>query len=68
MHLLLDGLVRGGEHGTHSPLCLTDGSATEFQAEVLTELLLYLADALVKLATLQCNIAKQMAQRQMKCT
>ena len=51
MHLLFDGLVRRGQHGTDSPLRLADGAATEAQAEVLFKLLLYLANALVKQTT-----------------
>lgn len=59
LHLLFDGLVGRGEHGTHPPLRLTDGSPAKTQAEVLLELLLYLADALVKLAALQRDVAEQ---------
>ena len=49
LHLLLDGLIGGGQHGADPPLCLTDGSATEAQTKMLFELLLYLTDALMKL-------------------
>ena len=59
LHLLLDGLVGRGEHGTHPPLRLTDGAPAKTQAEMLFELLLYLADALVKLAALQRDVAEQ---------
>ena len=59
MHLLFDGLVRRGQHGTDSPLRLADGAATEAQAEVLFKLLLYLANALVKQTTLQGDVAQQ---------
>ena len=46
-------------HGTHPPLRLTDGAPAKTQAEMLFELLLYLADALVKLAALQRDVAEQ---------
>ena len=59
MHLMFDGLVRRGQHGTDSPLRLADGAATEAQAEVLFKLLLYLANALVKQTTLQGDVAQQ---------
>ena len=58
LHLLLDGLVRGGEHGAHPALRLVDGTATEGQAKVLLKLQLYLAGALMEGATLQGNVTE----------
>ncbi|MNJ03674.1 hypothetical protein D3C73_1640970 [compost metagenome] len=40
LHLLFDGLIGRGEHGTHAPLRFTDGTPAESQAEMLVELLL----------------------------
>lgn len=61
LHLLFDGLVGRGEHGADPALCFTDGASAKAQTEVLLELLLYLADALVELTTLQSDIAQQIS-------
>lgn len=53
LDLLFDGLMSGRQHGTDPPLCFADGPATEAQAKVLLQLMLYLADALMELTTLQ---------------
>ena len=61
LHLLFDGLVGRGEHGADPALRFTDGASAKAQTEVLLELLLYLADALVELTTLQSDIAQQIS-------
>ncbi len=38
--------------------CVADGTTTEGQAKMLLQLLLYPADALMELATLQCNVTE----------
>jgi hypothetical protein len=41
------------------PLCFADGPTTEAQTKVLFQLLLYLADALMKLPALQSDVTEQ---------
>lgn len=53
LHVLFDGLVRRCQHGADQLFRLTDGAS----AETLAKVLLDLADALVKLATLQGDSA-----------
>ena len=38
LNLLLYRLICWGEHTAHSPLCLTDGSATKLKSKMLFEL------------------------------
>ncbi len=59
LHLLLDGLMSGRQHGADPPLRFADGAATEPQTKVLFQLLLYLADALMKLPALQGDVTEQ---------
>lgn len=59
LHLLLDGLMSGRQHGADSSLCLIDCAATEAKTKVLFKLLLYLADALIKLPALQGDVTEQ---------
>jgi len=59
LDLLFDGLMSGRQHDTDPSLCFTDGAATEAQTKVLFQLLQYLADALIKLATLQGDVTEQ---------
>lgn len=51
--------MSGRKHAADPPLCFADGPATEVQAKVLFQRLLYLADALMKLSAWQGDITEQ---------